>query len=137
MDKGKYNVKCSYEHCRTCKDYSTLWMTYVCGDIKFRKRVRIWHENFSGIWCFERDIWGFLRERVGKKLDACGSMNITELKYLIERTRHFDSDDWGESMRNFVLEYEYGGNNLFKELEGRYNSQCKIDKSLITSEYLK
>lgn len=130
MEK-KYSVRCSYENNWTCKEYSTIWMTYSCGPDNIRKRVRIKHSCFNGLWVFPRDVWGFLRERVGQSLDE-RPMSMKELRQLIKATNHFNSESWDEDMRKYVCDWEYTGGN-FKKLEEKYNNFLGADKNIITT----
>lgn len=136
----KFYVQCSYSTSRTNSEYSTLWMTYVCGPEYFRKRVKISHSCFNGIRCNIMDVWNFLRQKVGEMLDKRGAMTFKELKGYIQDTNHFDSEEWDYALRNFVWYWEYGhektadGRDRFKVIEDNYKNFKGSDYCIITSD---
>lgn len=130
--EDQFYAEAKYSLNNTCKDFSTIWITYSCEGQSFRKRARIWHECVHGLWITERDVWGFLRKRVGERIDNLGVTTMKDLKKLVSETENFQSEDWGDGIRDFV--WKYGGySSNYKELDEVYEKQCKIDKTLITT----
>lgn len=140
----KFYVQCSYDYTRTCSEYSTLWMTYVCGPDYTRKKVRIRH-FFDNVFCLEMHIWGFLRDKVGVLLDNKGLMTMKDLEKLIKVTKHFSRNEWSESsecyewdysLRRYVVRWsgDSDGEDKSKELEERYKSFIGSNYGIITSD---